>query len=101
MREKQRIERTGSKKRGSTGDRTKKWRRQASGKLQKSLFLQRREKKHFRVILWLEESTPQSQPPLTGDHCLAKAALGLVSTVQPAEGESQQPAHLNVHGKKA
>lgn len=62
MREKQRRERTGSKKRGSTGDRTKKWRGQASAKLQKNLFLQRREKKQFRVILWLEESIPQSQP---------------------------------------
>lgn len=63
MREKRRIERTGSKKRGSTGDRTKKWRGQDSGKLQKGLFLQRSEKKHFRVILWLDESTTQSQPP--------------------------------------
>lgn len=63
MREKQRRERAGSKKRGSTRDRTKKWGGQVSDKLQKGLFLQRRQKKHFRVILWLEESTPQSQPP--------------------------------------
>lgn len=56
MREKQRRERTGSKKRGSTGDRAKKWGGQVSGKLQKGLFLQRREKKHFRVILWLDHS---------------------------------------------
>lgn len=55
-------ERTGSKKKGSTGDRTKKWKGQASGKLQRVSSC--KGGGSFSLsFLWLEESIPQPPPP--------------------------------------
>lgn len=59
MHEKQCTERTRNKKPVSTGDRTKKWNGQASGKLQKGLFLPRGCGGNTSLpFLWLEDSIP-------------------------------------------
>lgn len=56
-------ERTGSKKKGSTGDRTKKWKGQASGKLQRVSSCKGGAGSFSLSFLWLEESIPQPPPP--------------------------------------
>lgn len=92
-------ERTGSKKGSLQGTGPRSGKARPLGSSRGSLPAKGGGAFHCHSFGW--KSPYPSPRPRPGDQCLSKAVLGLTSSVQSAEGESQQPAHLDVHGKRA